>query len=198
MTPPRSYDMTARARAVERTRERILAAAREAFFSTPFDDVTVAGVAAAAGTSHQTLLNHFGSKEGLFASLVEQVGREIEQNRGPERPHDARSAVRVLVRQYEASGDVNARLAAVEDRIPAVAEALEIGRRSHQEWLARSFADHLPASRPQHRRTLAALHAATDVYTWKLLRRDLGLSRAETTAVMERLVHGLLTTSEEA
>ncbi len=29
-------------------------------------------------------------------------------------------------------------------------------------------------------RAVNALHAATDVYTWKLLRRDLGLSRAET------------------
>ena len=37
-----------------------------------------------------------------------------------------------------------------------------------------------------------ALHAATDVYTWKLLRRDLGLSRAETERTMVGLVNGVL------
>jgi hypothetical protein len=36
------------------------------------------------------------------------------------------------------------------------------------------------------------LYAATDVYVWKLLRRDLRTSLAETTRVMERLVLGAL------
>ena len=194
---PRSYDMTVRSRAADRTRQRILAAARDAFFSTPYDEVTVAAVAAAASTSHQTLLNHFGSKEGLFTALVAQVGSEIEQNRGPARALDAHSAVQILVRQYEETGDVNARLAALEDRIPAVAEALATGRRSHRRWLAESFAAHLPEDTAGRRRSLAALHAATDVYTWKLLRRDFAMSRAETTKVMQHLVGSLLAENEE-
>ena len=37
-----------------------------------------------------------------------------------------------------------------------------------------------------------ALHAATDVYTWKLLRRDLGLARAETERTIVQLVEGVL------
>jgi len=188
----RRYDMTTRSRAVESTRDRILDAAREHFFTRPYDDVTIAGVARAAGTSHQTLLNHFGSKEGLFGALVERVGGEIEANRGNDSPSDPRAVVAVLLRQYESFGDVNARLAGVEDRIPAVAAAMEIGRTRHRNWLAACFAQRLPRSGRSRRIHLAALHAATDVYVWKLLRRDLGLSRAETGAVMERLLRSAL------
>ena len=36
------------------------------------------------------------------------------------------------------------------------------------------------------------LVVATDVYTWKLLRRDQGLSRDETLAAMLRIVQALL------
>ncbi len=188
----RSYDMTTRTRAAESTRERILEAAREQFFTAPYDDVTITAVARAAHASHQTVLNHFASKEGLFAALVAQVGGEIEANRGGVPPRDAHTIVAVLMRQFEQYGDINARLAAVEDRIPAVAEALEIGRDSHAGWLREICADHLPSAEPDRRTYLAALHAATDVYTWKLLRRDLGLSPEETASAMERLVRAIL------
>ena len=48
------------------------------------------------------------------------------------------------------------------------------------------------ARRPPAGAPINALHAATDVYTWKLLRRDLGLSRAETEKTIVRIVEGLL------
>jgi hypothetical protein len=37
-----------------------------------------------------------------------------------------------------------------------------------------------------------ALLAATDVYVWKLLRRDLGLDRKSAQAAVERLIRGVL------
>ena len=52
------------------------------------------------------------------------------------------------------------------------------------------------ASRDRER-LLHALHAATDVYTWKLLRRDIGLSRAETAATMTMLVEGVLPAGDD-
>jgi len=39
---------------------------------------------------------------------------------------------------------------------------------------------------------LDALYAATDVGTWKLLRRDLGLSKPRTAAAMQALIRGAL------
>ncbi len=192
MPSKRRYDMTTRSRAAASTRDRILEAAREHFFPTPYDEVTLAAIARTAGTSSQTLLNHFGSKEGLFAALVERVGAEIEANREAEPADDVRSVVEVLVRQFEEYGDVNARLAALEDRIPAVATALELGRDSHRTWLATTFAADLPSAPDERRASLDALHVVTDVYAWKLLRRDLGLSRERTAEVMERTLRAVL------
>ena len=62
--PARTYRMQARAEGVERTRERILRVAPARFVDLPYDDVRLADVAADAGVTQQTLLNHFSSKEG--------------------------------------------------------------------------------------------------------------------------------------
>jgi hypothetical protein len=46
-------------------------------------------------------------------------------------------------------------------------------------------------SGPKRRRRLTGLVAITDVYTWKLLRLDLGLSRAETERTLTELIGAL-------
>ena len=63
---------------------------------------------------------------------------------------------------------------------------------SHQQWIVTMFATRLPATTAARRRAVHALHAATDVYTWKLLRRDLRLSRTETERIIVDLVVGVL------
>jgi hypothetical protein len=80
----------------------------------------------------------------------------------------------------------------LDHRIPAVKNAMDFARASHQTWLAEVFADRLPTARAARRRKLSALHAATDVYTWKLLRRDFGLSRRATQDVMTDMVEAIL------
>jgi AcrR family transcriptional regulator len=180
--------MQARADAVAATRARLVRAGIEAFDGRAYDDVTIAEVARAAGVSHQTLLNHFGSKEGLYLALVERVGSRIADMRATAVAGDVDSIVGALMDQYEEYGDGNARVATLNERIPAVAAMLERARGYHQEWLAQMFADYLPASGAARREALAALHAATDVFTWRLLRRDLGLSRRATAATITRLV----------
>ncbi|HTN24023.1 MAG TPA: TetR/AcrR family transcriptional regulator [Solirubrobacteraceae bacterium] len=180
--------MQARADAVEATRARLMQAGLDAFEAQPYDAVTIAAVARAAGVSHQTLLNHFGSKEGLYLALVDSVGDRIAELRATAMAGDDASIVGALMDQYEAFGDGNARAATLNERIPAVAAMLERARGYHQEWLAEMFADRLPAAEPARREALAALHAATDVFTWRLLRRDLGLSREATTDVITRLL----------
>lgn len=191
----RSYSMQARARGVQRTRERILAAARRHFFELPYDEVKLADIAAEAAVTQQTLLNHFASKEGLLLVLAEVLAPEIWALRGTTAPGDVTAAVRGLMRQYEALGDGNVRLAAVAERIPVLARGLQSVRGDHLGWLEQTFAGQLPADPRDRRRALAALYAATDVGTWKLLRRDLGHSRAETTTVLENLVRAVLTTA---
>ena len=186
--------MRARAEAVEATRDRIARAAMARFLAQLYDDVTIAAVAADAGVSAQTVLNHFESKEGLFTAAAAIFSADLATTREEAPPRDAAGAVASLVEQFEASGDGNVRLAVLDERIPAVKAALETGRASHQELLERVFGDRLPGGAAERRRALAALHAATDVYTWKLLRRDLGLGRAATQQVMTQMVEAIAST----
>ena len=192
MNPPRrTYTMRARAEAVEATRDRIARAAMARFLAQLYDDVTIAAVAADAGVSAQTVLNHFESKEGLFTAAAARFSADLAGAREQKQPQDAAGAVASLMDQFEASGDGNVRLALLDERIPAVKAALDDGRSFHQEFLADVFADRLPRSAAERRRALAALHAATDVYTWKLLRRDLGLGRRAAQQVMTEMVEAI-------
>ena len=49
-----------------------------------------------------------------------------------------------------------------------------------------------PLSPRQREARLTALYAATDVYLWKLLRRDLKHDRSDTEQAFRQLVHGVL------
>ena len=69
-----------------------------------------------------------------------------------------------------------------------LARAVEFGRARHVAWLEETFGAALPPSGPARRRAVAALYAVTDVGTWKLLRRDLGRSRADTAAILRSLL----------
>jgi AcrR family transcriptional regulator len=184
--------MRARAEAVEATRERIARAAMQRFLAEPYDDVTIASVARDAGVSHQTLLNHFESKDGLFAAAAERFSADLAASREGRATSDPESVVALLMEQLERSGDGNVRLALLQERIEAIRAGLEQGRANHQGWLAEVFEDRLPSDPAERRRTLAALHAATDVYTWKLLRRDLGHGRRATQRIMTDMVRAIL------
>jgi AcrR family transcriptional regulator len=191
-TETRTYTMRARADAVDATRERIARAALARFINESYDAVTIASVAKDAGVSHQTVLNHFASKEGLFTAATERFGADIMKLRGERSGHDAASAVALAIEQYEATGDGNVRLAMLDDRIPAVKAALDFGRTTHQAWLAEVFADELPSDPARRSHLVLQLHAATDVYAWKLLRRDLGLGRRATQKVMTDTVSAII------
>jgi AcrR family transcriptional regulator len=184
-----------RAGAVERTRERILAVARDRFVELPYDELRLAEVAAAAGVTTQTLLNHFRSKEGLVLALVEALRPEIDALRGRVVPGDVPGFVRGLLRQYEALGDANVRWQAAAERVSALGEGLAGARAHHRALLEQAFAPDLPDEPRARRRTVAALYAVTDVHAWKLLRRDLGHSRAETAAVLTHLIRAALATA---
>ena len=175
--------MELRAAAAEATRERIVDAAAEAFLDGWYDDITLAEVAKRAGVSGQTVINHFGGKEGLAAAAYERLGRQMTGIRYTPEAGDVARLVEVLVDDYETTGDAIVRLLALEERVPSVQPLLVRGRASHREWVTEML-------RPGDR--VPELVVATDVYTWKLLRRDQGLSRDETVAAMLRIVQALL------
>ncbi len=188
----RTYTMTARADSVASTRETIVRSAMHLFFDNYYEDVTLVDIAQAAGVSHQTVLNHFSSKEGVASAVADLLGTETTDARYEAVPGDVGGAVRILVGEYERFGDANARWAASAERLPNLAAILDKARESHRAWLERCFGALLPTGAAGRRRTINALYAATDVYTWKLLRRDLAVSRAETERTIVQLVEGVL------
>ena len=192
MKSARSYTMTSRADAVASTKERIATAALELLMERRFDDVTLTDIATAAGVSHQTVLNHFESKEGVAFAAADLVVASTNDARSGVTPGDTVGAVRRLVADYEQMGDANARWAMDVEHLGSLAPLIEQARHSHRAWLEAAFEPYLPADGKARRHVVNALHAATDVYTWKLLRRDLGVTRAETERTMVRLVDGAL------
>jgi AcrR family transcriptional regulator len=183
MKSRKAYSMELRAAATEATRERILSAASDAFLEDWYDEVTIAAVAKRAGVSGQTVINHFGGKEQLATAAFEHLGQQITLRRYVPEPGDVHGALGVLVDDYEVTGDSVVRMLALEDRVPALRPLLAAGREGHRRWVETMF---------RAPKLLPELVVATDVYAWKLLRRDQGLSRDKTAASMLRIVQALL------
>ncbi|HEY5793103.1 MAG TPA: hypothetical protein VIS74_07380, partial [Chthoniobacterales bacterium] len=81
-----------------------------------------------------------------------------------------------LVGDYEITGDLVLRLLAQEERHPAFQPLLQRGRHAHEAWVNRIFSEPLDALTGAARDArVAQLVAATDVFTWKLWRRDRGM-----------------------
>ncbi len=188
----RSYTLGARADGVAATRDRITHAAERLFLDQRVEDVTLAAIATAAGVSHQTVLNHFGSKEGVVLGVAELLRDETTTTRGAARPGDVPGAVHALVDDYERMGDANVRWVASAEHMPTLAALLDEARAGHRNWIVAMFGDRLPRDAAARTRAIHAVYAATDVFTWKLLRRDLHLDRAATEQTIVDLVVGIL------
>jgi AcrR family transcriptional regulator len=183
--------MDSRAAAARQTREKILQAAYDLWLTEEYDEVSLERVAARAQVTKQTVIRRFGSKERLACAVVdwqrpiEEAGRVVE-------PGSLSAAIDVLLARYEHMGDANVRVLALERRVPEIRYLLEQGRDSHRRWVERVFAPFLPRQKGAgRRRRVMAFYAATEVTLWKLLRRDFGMSRSDTRAVLLALVSGL-------
>jgi AcrR family transcriptional regulator len=189
----RPYRMVARAESAAATRERILDAAVAVFWEMPGEQVSLDEVARQAGVAVQTVIRRFGGRDGLFAAAAEREAERVRRQRDQAPVGDAAGAVRVLVDHYESLGDRVLRLLAEEERVPGLGEIADRGRVLHREWCARVFAPALEGRvGAERRRRLAQLVAICDVYTWKLLRRDAGLSRRQTELALVELLEPLL------
>ncbi|HEX2895859.1 MAG TPA: helix-turn-helix domain-containing protein [Marmoricola sp.] len=186
MKTKRSYTMGARARAVEDTRRRILDATAALSEHRRIAAISLEDVATEAGVSVQTVLRQFGSRGGLLEATRTHVQDAVTAER--QAPvGDVDAAVTVLVDHYEARGPAVLLLLAQEAEDPLVLTITDDGRRMHREWVERVFAPYRPGPA-----VLDLLVVATDVYTWKLLRLDRGLSRTETEQRMGTLVRAVL------
>jgi AcrR family transcriptional regulator len=185
--PKRAYRMRVRAESAAATRERILDAAGDSFSQ---EKPSLERIAKQAGTTVQTVLRHFGSRDGLIDALLDRANDVVRRERMVVAPGDVRGAVANLVRHYERYGSFVMRLLA-EEHHGLVRKATDRGRLLHHEWVQSTFEPYLRELDPPRRRVREAqLVAVCDVYVWKLMRKDMGLSAADTEAAIVGLIEG--------
>jgi AcrR family transcriptional regulator len=182
----------ARAEAETRTRAALIEAAREAFLSGPWEQASLESIARSAGVTKQTLLRHFGSKEGLLEKALRSGIAEVEEQRLRAPTNDIAGAVDNLLDHYELRGGPAMRSTNLDLDGP-FPELARTARQFHYDWVEHAFGTWLSAARPAERARLrAALIAICDVQSWWILAHDLGMPRAEVRATLITTITRLL------
>lgn len=189
--------MGRRAEAIQGTRTRIIEAGTKLFMAHYYDEVTLEAVAHEAGVTLPTVLRHFESKDKLFEGVMLSAGGNVPAIRNRVRPGDVEAAVEAIVSSLEIYGDSTMRMRHQSERVDLLGTIDRGGHAWHRDWVGRIFAAYLHTDAAERRRHVASLAAALDVYTWRLLRRDYGMSRAATTQTLLMLVRGLLSSFEK-
>ena len=180
--------MVARADQSAVTRRRIVDAAISILFGS-LAPLTLNEAAARAGVSVQTVVRVFGGRDNLVEAAATDAWRRVVDHRSSAPVGDVAAAVKVLFIHYEAYGDRLIQARAREGVTPELVPGLVRARADHRRWVARTFRPQLNAlDDPERGSVISALVAATDVYTWKVLRRDLELARREAEATLTRMV----------
>jgi AcrR family transcriptional regulator len=182
--------MGARARSVEETRNRVLEAFFELASVRMFPEISLDDVASEAGVSVQTVLRHFGNRDSLIDQTMaygaERVGAEMEAPVG-----DVAAAARAIVDHHERRGRTALLMLAQETSHPQIAKITGLGRDLHRRWVQRVFEPFIGNDED----LANLLVVATDVYTWKLLRLDMKLTRGRAERHLARLLQSILPSS---
>lgn len=187
MKTQRAYEMRVRAEQTEQTRRRILDSTAAVVAEKPLLAVALPDIAKRAGVSVQTVLRQFGSREELLDATGEHVRSEVvAELEAP--PGDLDAILDALMAHYELRGDDVLMLLGQERWEPRAAQITGEGRRIHLAWVEKVFAPFLPDDASAREELIDLLMVATDVYTWKILRRDRGLSIEETARRMRRMI----------
>lgn len=192
MKSKRRYNMTGRAAKAAATKKRICGAAIALYCSRPIEDFTLEEVAARADTTVQTVLRDFGSKNELVYAALDEMARGGVFLK-PTPPGDVKAAVDAFFEIYETIGDMVIRRLSEEQRRPALKPILEEGRTHHRLGVKTAFAPQLERlSGSARARLLTSLVVLTDVYVWKLLRRDMMIGRSAAEAIVVRMILGVI------
>lgn len=188
MKVARSYTMRARAASAEATRRRILEVVVALLKSRFRSEIRLADVADGAEVTVQTVLNTFGSRSALLDEALGDLLRALRAQRLRAEPGDIEGSIAALMDHYEQFGDLVIRNLAEQ----ADPQLIEIGRAGHRQWVRRQFGPQIGRPAKRRRSLVDELVCACDVYTWNLLRRDMGRSRPEAEATILAMVKAIL------
>ena len=192
MESSRTYTKVARAEAEQQTRAALIAAADDAFLSGPWEQTSLESIAQTAGVSKQTLLRHFGSKDGLLEQTLRLAIPQVEKQRFSAPTDDVAGAIDNLLDHYEERGGRAMRSTNLDVGGP-LAELAQLSRQFHYDWIDYAFGRWLaPVPSAERARLRGALIAICDVQSWWILAHDLGLSRAEVRATLILCIRRLL------
>jgi AcrR family transcriptional regulator len=194
----RRYVMTARAAKTEETRARIRLSAIQLYRErAAIEDFTLEEVAQRARVAARTILRAWRSKEQLvYAALASMAEQRVSLHRAP--PGDVAAAVGAFFDFYEAVGDLLMQRLNDERHRPALTPALDQERENHREAVKTAFAPHFERLQGTPRaQLLTILLIATDVHVWKLLRRDMQLSRAAAEAIVVTIINGVVAREQQ-
>ncbi len=190
---PRPYKQVTRAQAQQRTHEALLAAALDEFTGDRWQKTSLEALSERAGVTKQTLLRHFGSKDGLLMQALTRGAKEIFDQRWSAPRGDIAGAVENLLDHYETWGERSLRIGAWLNGSPTLAKLSQGARQLHYDWVEYAFGpwlEQLHGSAREQRR--AALIALCDVHTWWLLSNDLALPRPAVHATLSDAIERLL------
>ena len=187
----RSYDMRTRQLAKAATRDAIIDAAIDTFEAERTFSVTLPAIAERADVTVKTLLRHFGNRDALIDAAWQRLFDDIRAEREPP-PDDPAAALDVLIEHYERRGTMVLATLAQEDSDSRAERMNNVGRLGHRAWVEAVFGSRLPEQKAERERLIDVLVVATDVYTWKLLRQDRGLSVSDVSDRMLLMTEALL------
>jgi AcrR family transcriptional regulator len=185
--------MEQRAKSSAQTAEKIILSTLQLWKEKPLNEITLESIADKSGVTIRTILRKFGSRDGLIQSCLSHDASIIIEERAHAPEGDIDGILHALLSNYEKMGDAGIRTIYMENELEEAKDIGEKGRKIHREWCARVFAPFLPDSGyEEYEIKLTAFITATEIYLWKLLRKDLGYDEDKTFRVFKMLVEGLV------
>jgi AcrR family transcriptional regulator len=201
MADSRPYKQVVRAQAQQRTRQALMDAALAEFFEGHWERASLTAMAKRAGVTKQTLLRHFGSKDGLLMAAMAAAGSDAYQQRFSTPQGDVAGAVENLLSHYEQWGQRSLRIGAwLQTGTPILAQMSRAARQMHYNWVEYAFGPQLQQLRGdsgERERVRAALIALCDVQVWWLYHNDLQLDHAQIHAILTMAIARVLGESGE-
>ncbi len=193
----RPYKQVARARASARTRDALLDSANDELFAGDWSKASLESLSARAGVTKQTLLRHFGSKDGLLIEAIMRGAARVHDQRWSAPRGDIAGTVENLLDHYEEWGERSMRIGAWQRGPVMLALVSKAARKFHYDWVEYTFGPWLDPLDGQTRvRRRAALIALCDLQSWWILSHDLELPRSEIHVILLDMIERLLASEQ--